>query len=367
MFNEFKLKENVILKNRIVVAPMTTWSGNDDLTISNEEIEYYKYRSEDVGMFITACTFFQPNGQGFENQFYAGTDNYIDSLKKLADAIKFNGAKGILQIFHAGRKADPSKGVLISASAVKPTSTSYGTLESLPVPKEMTEEEINEIIEGFYSTTVRAIKAGFDGIEIHGANTYLLQQFFSPHSNKRSDQWGGSLENRMKLILEVINSVNRAKKEFGKEEFIIGYRFSPEEIEEPGITIEDTLALVDTLSGQDIDYLHISLKDYNATSSRDENDKRIIGKLISEKINGRKPLIGVGSITTKEKAEDAINLCYDLVALGRILLTEPKWVHKIKNNEEIIDYIDLKNPKEQYLPEKMVKKIEGIPGWINLK
>ena len=154
---------------------------------------------------------------------------------------------------------------------------------------------------------------------------------------------------------------------FGKEEFIIGYRFSPEEIEEPGITIEDTLALVDTLSGQDIDYLHISLKDYNATSSRDENDKRIIGKLISEKINGRKPLIGVGSITTKEKAEDAINLCYDLVALGRILLTEPKWVHKIKNNEEIIDYIDLKNPKEQYLPEKMVKKIEGIPGWINLK
>lgn len=367
MFNEFKLKENVILKNRIVVAPMTTWSGNDDLTISKEELKYYKNRSEDVGMFITACTFFQPNGQGFENQFYAGKDNYINSLKELADAIKFNGAKAILQIFHAGRKADPSKGVLISASAVKPTSTLYGTLESLPIPKEMTEEEINEIIEGFYLTTIRAIKAGFDGIEIHGANTYLLQQFFSPHSNKRSDQWGGSLENRMKLILEVIKSVNKAKKEFGKEEFIIGYRFSPEEIEEPGITLEDTLALIDTLSEQDIDYLHISLKDYNATSSRDENDKRIIGKLISEKINGRKPLIGVGSITTKEKAEDAINLCYDLVALGRILLTEPKWVHKIKNNEEIIDYIDLKNPQKQYLPEKMVKKIEAVPGWINLK
>lgn len=367
MFNEFKLKENVVLKNRIVVAPMTTWAGNDDLTVSEEELEYYKNRSEDVGMFITACTFFQPNGQGFDNQIYAGTDEYIASLTKLADAVKSNGAKGILQIVHAGRKGDPSKGVLVSASAVKPPSTPYGTLEALPVPKEMTESEIQEIIEGFYLTTVRAIKAGFDGIEIHGANTYLLQQFFSPHSNRRNDQWGGTLNNRMRLALEIIKSVNRAKKEFGTDDFIIGYRFSPEEIEEPGITLDDTFVLVDTLSEQNIDYLHISLRDYKATSSRNENDKRVIGKLISEKIAGRKPLIGVGGITTKEEGEDAINLCYDLVAIGRILLTEPKWVHKIKNNEEVIDYIDLKNYKNQYLPEKMVKKIEGIPGWINLK
>lgn len=367
MFNKFKLRENVILKNRIVVAPMTTWAGNDDLTVSEEELEYYKNRSEDVGMFITACTFFQPNGQGFDNQIYAGTDEYISSLKKLADAVKLNGAKGILQIVHAGRKGDPSKGVLVSASAVKPPSTPYGSLEILPIPKEMTEEEIQEIIEGYYLTTIRAIKAGFDGVEIHGANTYLLQQFFSPHSNRRNDQWGGTLENRMRLALEVIKSVNKAKREFGSEDFVIGYRFSPEEIEEPGITLEDTLVLVDTLAEQDIDYLHISLIDYNATSLRNSDDKRIIGKLISEKINGRKPLIGVGGITTKEKAEDAINLCYDLIAMGRILLTEPKWVYKTRNNEEIRDYIDLKNYRNQHLPEKMVKKIEAIPGWIKLK
>lgn len=197
MFQEFKLKDDVILRNRIVVTPMTTWSANDDLTVSNEEVEYYAARSKGAGMVVTGCTFFQANGQGFENEFYAGSDEYIPSLKKLADAIKSNGAKAILQIFHAGRMAIPGKGTLVSASAIKPSHNPIGLEIEAEEPKAMTEEEIQDFIQGFYETARRAIQAGFDGIEIHGANTFLIQQFYSADSNRRSDKWGGTRENRM--------------------------------------------------------------------------------------------------------------------------------------------------------------------------
>lgn len=108
-------------------------------------------------------------------------------------------------------------------------------------PREMTHAQINQMIEDFGEATRRAIEAGFDGIEIHGANTYLLQQFFSPHSNRREDTWGGSREKRTRFPIEVLTKVQHVVAENEASHFIIGYRFSPEEIEEPGIRFEDTM------------------------------------------------------------------------------------------------------------------------------
>ena len=122
----------------------------------------------------------------------------------------------------------------------------------------MTESEIQEIIRAFGESTRRAIEAGYDGIEIHGANGYLVQQFFSPHSNRRDDQWGGSVENRMKFPLAIVDEVQRVVAEHAKGPFIVGYRFSPEEPETPGITMADTLDLVDALADKNLDYLHVS-------------------------------------------------------------------------------------------------------------
>lgn len=368
MFNEFKLNDKVTLRNKLVMAPMTTCASNDDLTVADDEADYYKVRAKDLGMVITGCTFFKPNGQGFKDEFYAGDDKFIHSLKKMADAIKSQGAKAVLQIFHAGRMADPTKGELVSASAVKPNYNLFGPMESLKAPRELTNEEILDLIDGFYETTRRAIEAGFDGVEIHGANTYLIQQFFSPHSNRRNDQWGGSREKRIKFPLEIVKAVNKAKKDFGKEDFIIGYRFSPEELENPGITLDDTLYLVDTLANEEIDYLHISLSKYNNTSIRDKYDKRIIGKLILEKIGGRKPLIGVGSIYTKEDAKDALeNVGYDLIALGHVIITDPDWVNKVKNNEKIETVVHANNLEKQKIPKKMMTMLEASEGWFEIE
>jgi 2,4-dienoyl-CoA reductase-like NADH-dependent reductase (Old Yellow Enzyme family) len=368
MFSEFKLKDKIILRNKAVLAPMTTWSSNTDLTVADDEAKYYAARSKGPGMVITGTTFFQKNGQGFANQFYAGSDEFIPSLKKLADSIKAGGAKAILQIFHGGRMADPRFG-LVSASAVKPTHNLFGPVDDMPTPRELTNQETWDLVDGFYESIRRAIQAGFDGVEIHGANTYLIQQFFSPHSNRRDDEWGGNIEKRMKFPLEIIKAAAKAKNKFADEKFIIGYRFSPEEMENPGITLKDTLYLVDTLSNiEDLDYLSISLPHFAKTSIRDDKDKRPIGKVISEKIAKRKPFIGAGGISSQKDVHDALyEIGYDLIAIGHSMITDPRWVEKIERGEQIDNVVHMKKLEEQIIPMKLAETIKNIPGWFNVE
>lgn len=364
MYKEYKLNNSVTLKNRFVMAPMTTYSSNDDLTVADDEADYYAARAKEVGMVITGTTFFQPNGQGFSSQFSAADDSFIPSLKKMADVIKAGGAKAILQIFHAGRMADSTLNQPVSASSISPL---YGSNANV-IPQTLTEIEIHKIIEGFGKATKRAIEAGFDGVEIHGANTYLIQQFFSPHSNRREDDWGGSLEKRLKFPLAVVNSVLKAKEELKADKFIIGYRFSPEELENPGICLDDTLLLVDALANTKLDYLHISLGDYDGTSLRDKSNPELIGKLVSRTIAGRKPFIGVGNIKSAKDIEQGLKNCgYDLIAVGQPLVTDPNWLSKIKNNENPIDSIDLQNYSSIPIPLKFRDKIEGAKGWFKVK
>ncbi|MGL4760799.1 MAG: NADH-dependent flavin oxidoreductase [Sarcina sp.] len=365
MFKEFKLNNKVTLKNKFVMAPMTEWSANEDLTVSNEEAQYYNERSKEVGMVVTGCTFFEKNGQGFDNEFFAGSDDFIPSLKKLADSIKDGGAKAVLQIFHAGRMGNANENELVSASSVKAKYNLFGPIENMPEPRALTNDEILEFIDGFYNTVKRAIKAGFDGVEIHGANTYLIQQFFSPNSNRRDDMWGGSLENRMRLPLEILRVTNKAKAEFANEDFIVGYRFSPEEREVPGISLEDTLALVERLSNEELDYLSVSLGAYNATSIADENV--VIGKKLVEKINGRKPLIGVGMISSKESIEGAEKVGYDMLAVGHALVTDAKWLSKTMNGQVAEDSVYKENFREQFIPTNMGNVLINSQGWFKVK
>lgn len=195
------------------------------------------------------------------------------------------------------------------------------------------------MIHDFGAATRRAILAGYDGVEIHGANSYLIQQFFSPQSNQRTDKWGGDVSARMNFALAVIKEVNAVIKEMDKPNFIIGYRLSPEELSNPGITLDDTVKLVDKLSDQPIDYLHTSMGDYRRTSLRDRSDKTEINKRILKVIDGRKPLIEVGSIATPAQAEDALDRGATLAALGRELIREPNWVEKVAaGHEEDIRY-----------------------------
>lgn len=178
LLESFSFKNGITLRNRVVMSPMTTWSSNDDYTISDEEVKYYKKRVNGVGLVITGCMHVQPNGIGFTNEFAAYDDKFIPSLRKLADGAKSGGAPAVLQIFHAGNKALPDltpNGDVVSSSAVETEATEFAPSV---LPRELSHAEILEVIHAFGETTRRAIEAGFDGVEIHGAHGFLLQNFF---------------------------------------------------------------------------------------------------------------------------------------------------------------------------------------------
>lgn len=323
--------KQVTLPNRIVMAPMTTKTSFYDGQVTNDEVEYYRMRSG-VGMLITGVANVDAHGKGFEGELSIEDDRFIPGLAKLANAIQQKGSKAVLQIFSAGRKTNRS--VLRGAQPYSASAIARDR-DSENVPRALLEEEVETLLRAFGEATRRAIAAGFDGVEIHGANGYLIQQFFSPHSNRRDDRWGGDVYGRMSFPLAVVDSVVSAVNEAGvSDSFIVGYRFSPEELSTPGITVDDTLKFVDKLCELPLDYLHASMGSYRRTPLRDKDDHTPINERLLKVIAGRKPLVEVGSITTPQEAQDAIDKGATLVALGRALIRDPQWVQKAASGHE---------------------------------
>ncbi|MFC0557601.1 NADH-dependent flavin oxidoreductase [Halalkalibacter alkalisediminis] len=362
LFETIDFRRGLQLKNRVVMAPMTNFSSNPDGTVSDDEVNYYIRRSKGVGMVITACTNVTANGQGFPGEFAGDRDEMIPSLRKLATAIKAQGAKAVLQIFHGGRMCPTDlvpNGDIVSASAI-------AAAEQGPVPRALNEKEVEDIIHAFGETTRRGIEAGYDGVEIHGANGYLIQQFFSPHSNLREDRWGGTLEKRMTFPMAIVDEVKRVVDTHAKDPFIIGYRFSPEEASTPGITMADTLELVNALADKELDYLHISLMEFDSSPRRGVDDARTRLELVLDKASNRVPVIGVGSIQTAEDARKAMETGVPLIALGRQLIIDPDWVEKIQEDRasEIETKLDLTGQDRLVIPKPLWNAIVSSPGWF---
>lgn len=327
----FTFKNGVTLKNKVVMAPLTTMSSFYNGMVSKDELDYYAKRAGGPGMVITAVANVTPNGKGFEGELSATSDEMIPSLRSLAKTIQSKGAKAVLQIFHAGRKTFAR---IIGGE--QPVSA--GTVKALypedsETPRALTSDEIEAIIKDFGQATKRAIIAGFDGVELHGANTYLLQQFFSENSNQRTDKWGGNRDERMTFAKAVIKEVQSVIDKYATKPFILGYRLSPEEIEKPGIRLEDSLYFVKKIK-HDVDYIHLSMGSYLRTSLNNPEDKKPILNYFIETIGPEVPLIGLGSVETPNEAQEVINKGASLVAMGRELLREPNWVEKVQRNDE---------------------------------
>ncbi|MDQ0060480.1 NADH-dependent flavin oxidoreductase [Paenibacillus harenae] len=358
LFEPLNLPNQIRLKNRVVMAPMTHMSSQPDGTISDQEVEYYTRRAQGVGMVITAATWVAPNG-GIPGAPAADRDEVIPGLRKLASAIQEQGAKAILQIFHSGRQASLN-GDLVSASAVPERR------EGALVPRELTETEVEELIHAYGQAARRAVESGFDGVEIHGANGNLLHQFFSPFTNRRSDRFGGALEKRMTFALEIVDEVKRIAAVHAKKPFIIGYRLSPEESETPGITMAETLPFIDALAMKGLDYLHISLKNYEAVPRRGIVDSRTRLAIIQERAGRHLPVIGVGNVQTPEDAINALQTGAQLVALGRELVMEPDWMKLIAEGNEagIQTTLSLQDQHKLVIPNGMWQLILSVPGWF---
>lgn len=360
LFQSYTLNNGVSIKNRLVVAPMTHYASNPDGSLSHEEAQFLEGRAENFGMFIAAATLVSPEGKAFVGQPEAIGEEDLESLKKVAQMIQAQGAKAILQIHHGGRLA--LKALIGDAEIVVPSVNRDDKNDD--GLHELTALEIERIIQDFANATDLAIKAGFDGIEIHGANNYLVQQFYSAKTNRRQDEWGGSLEKRMRFPLAIVDAVAKVKDQHQRNDFIIGYRFSPEEPGDDGLTMVETFALIDALVEKPLQYLHISLWDFfkNARRGADTNLTRM--QLIHERIAGKLPLIGIGNLFTADDALTAFETGWaEFIAFGKTVMINPDFATKILEgrDDEIETVIDPLQKEKYRIPSDLWRQnLQGL-------
>ena len=327
LFQTYTLNNGVTIKNRLAVAPMTHFGSQTDGLISDQERTFLSNRAGDMGLFITAATLVQKDGKAFHGQPEATGEHCLDSLKETAQILRQQGTKAILQIHHGGSKAidDLLDGLdKISASA-----------NEAEHAREATAEEVEALIASYAQAADLALRAGFDGVEIHGANGYLIQQFYSAQSNRRNDQWGGSLENRMRFPLAVVDAVVAVREKHQRDDFIIGYRFSPEEPGEDGLTMTETGALIDALVQKPLQYLHVSLWEFDKKIRRGGDTAQTRMQFIHERINGKLPLIGVGNLFTADQILAAYETGWaEFIALGKTVMINPHIATQIREDRE---------------------------------
>ncbi|HGO5823569.1 TPA: NADH-dependent flavin oxidoreductase [Mannheimia haemolytica] len=358
LFTPYTLNNQVEIKNRLVVAPMTHFASNDDGTISEQERHFLHNRAADMGLFITAATGVMRNGKAFYGQPEALDERYLASLTETANILKNQGTKAILQIFHGGAQAIPA--LLDGANAVAPSDQANGA-------KALTADEVNQIIQAFANATDLAIQAGFDGVEIHGANGYLIQQFFSAEFNQRHDEWGGSLEKRLRFPLAVVDAAVSVREKHHRPDFIIGYRFSPEEPGEHGLTMQDTYALIDALCEKTLQYLHISLWDFGKKARRGADTNLTRMQLVHQHINGRLPLIGVGNLLTGEQIRKAYATGWaEFIALGKAVMINPNVATLLKENRdsEIVSELDPQQADHYGIPDRLWSYCVQGGAWL---
>lgn len=343
LIDTVQFRHGAQLSSRLVMPPMLTFSGLKGGFVSDDTLRYYHARSQAAGLLIAEYHYVSESGgpcsrPGYPEQLGIYSDEHLEGAKKIAAALQKNGNKAILQIHHGGREA--SGRAVKGEEVLAPSALDFSFL-SYPV-REMTNAEIEGIIKDFGRATKRAIEAGFSGVEIHGANHYLLQQFFSSFSNVREDKWGGSLEKCMAFPLAVVKEVKRVVEEYAPKDFIVGYRISPEELhgDEVGYSYREAQALIREVIKYELDYIHLSL--WEGYASKPVGSDRTYAEHFKSILDNQTKLIIVGGVFSEEEAQDAIaQTPTDLIAVGRGTLIDPLFGQKIKEGRgnEIVHQI----------------------------
>lgn len=316
------------LSNRIVMAPMTRSRALKN--IPNELMaEYYAQRAT-AGLIITEGTSPSPNGLGYPRIPGIFSEDQQKGWQKVTEAVHQKGGKIIIQLMHTGRVGHPlnlpENATLAGPSSVKlETGTMWVDgegLKEIPAPKEMSRQEVQQAINEYIHAAENAIKAGFDGIELHAANGYLIKQFLNPHTNRRTDEYGGNIENRSRFLLEITKGVIQA---IGKEK--VGVRISPfgEFNETPQYTEAKAtyLYIGEILNDLNIGYLHIT----DQLLKGEPNDLALSLRKVF-----KNTIILSGGYTAVTAEEVLKNNHAELVSFARAFIPNPDLVERIKNN-----------------------------------
>ena len=374
VWSPFRFNCGLEMANRFAIAPLTTDSSHDDGTAADNELEFVRRRAAGgFGMTISSAAYVEQDGRAWQG-IGAAHDGHLSSLRRLAEAMHAAGGLAILQIYDGGRIAKPE---LIGEQVLRAPSAVASLRPGARTPRAMTADEVENLIASFGEAASLARKAGFDGVEIHGANHYAVHQFFSPRANHRDDHWGGTLSKRMNFALAVAQAVRDA---LGPR-LIAGFRVTPFESEPDGYTLEDSKQLCSELAGLDIDYISISLDDYR--NSRPMRETRVYNGPVEKGytpaespitefariIAGRCAVMASGGIKTCVDAEGALGMGADLVAIGRAVVVDPEWLSKVRSRREASILAGLPKDEREIaealsIPPRMVEYLLSRPGWI---
>ncbi len=316
---------NMVVKNRLVVPPMVSNYANEDGTCTEQFISYHEEKAKGGwGLIIVEDYKINPEAGGFVKLPGLWDDSQIESHQQLTERVHQHGAKIAAQIYHAGRETCAE---ITGVQPVAPSAIPDPVVNAMP--RELSVEEIQQLVEQFGDTALRAKKAGFDAVEIHGAHGYLVNQFMSPFSNKRIDQYGGTILNRARFALEVIANI-RAKV---GTDFPLIYRMSVNEFVEGGLTTEDSKVISMLLENAGIDLIHASNGVYASTETIipptavghawSANISEELKKVVSI------PVIAVGRINDPLIAESVLRSKQaDMISMGRGSLADPHLPNK---------------------------------------
>jgi 2,4-dienoyl-CoA reductase-like NADH-dependent reductase (Old Yellow Enzyme family)/thioredoxin reductase len=332
LFSSLTIKK-ISIRNRIVMPAMNTNFADIDGSVNERFTRYYVERGNGgAGLIIVSSAYVDPNARKRKKSLLLHEDRYIPKLKDFSKAIHATGAKVLQQLNHNGRLVTSSKELktAVKTGSVGPSAVPH--LLTGETPKILCMEEIKELIEKFGEAACRAKEAGFDGVEIHGGHGYLINQFFSLYSNRRKDEYGGNLENRMRFPL----SVCRRVRELTGNDFVVGFRLSAQEYAPIETPIQDVIELSQRLEKEGVDLLHISAGNAETPTmmlkiappgSTLPGCYADLAAAIKAKVSV--PIIAVGRINTPEIAEQILREGKaDLVATGRALIADPYWPKK---------------------------------------
>lgn len=320
LFAPLTFKRGPAMKNRFMLAPLTNQQSHVDGRLSDEEFHWLTLRAKGgFGLTMTCAAHVQAIGQGFAGQLGIFSDIHLEGLTRLASAIRAEDSLAVVQLHHAGMRSPKD---LIGEAPVCPSDNAEFSARAL------TTAEVEQLIEDFIAAAERAQKAGFDGVELHGAHGYILCQFLSGEINQRSDRFGGSLTNRARVIMEIIAGI-RARC---RADFNLGLRLSPERF---GLQLAEILELTQTLmTAGDLDYIDLSLWDVNKLPEEEAfKDRSLMAWFMG--LDRRSVRVGVaGKVLSAQSARDCLDKGADFVLIGRGAVLHHDYPLQIKANPD---------------------------------
>jgi 2,4-dienoyl-CoA reductase-like NADH-dependent reductase (Old Yellow Enzyme family) len=318
LFAPLKFARGPAMKNRFMLAPLTNLQSHPDGRLSDDEFRWLTLRAQGgFGLTMTCAAHVQAQGQGFPGQLGIFSDIHLAGLTRLATEIKRHGSVAIAQLHHAGMRAPKD---LIGVQPVCPSDNAETGARGLGLA------EVEQLVEDFAAAAIRAEQAGFDGVEVHGAHGYVLSQFLSPEINLRDDRYGGSLENRARIIFEVISAIRSRCR----PDFIVGLRLSPERF---GLRLGEVREVAQRVMSEGlIDFLDMSLWDVLKEPQEEAFKGRSLLSYFTELDRGHVRLGAAGKITSGADVARCIEQGLDFVVIGRAAILHHDFPERVRAN-----------------------------------